>query len=80
MDFEKQMDGGLWSYACGLVKPDPAIYRKLLADMRLDPKRTVFIDDNEKNVKGARDAGMSGILFKDYGDAAEKLRSIGVVW
>ncbi len=80
MDFEKQMDGGLWSYTCGLVKPDPAIYRKLLADMRLDPKRTVFIDDNEKNVKGARDAGMSGILFKDYGDAAEKLRSIGVVW
>jgi putative hydrolase of the HAD superfamily len=43
----------------GLAKPDPAVYR--LAAERLDvvPARCAFVDDAERNVLGARAAGMS---------------------
>lgn len=49
------------SSAVGMRKPDPAIYR--LACERLDvaPEATLFIDDHEGNVAGARAVGMGAI-------------------
>ncbi|WP_103064428.1 HAD family hydrolase [Actinomyces qiguomingii] len=41
-----------------LVKPDPAIFRLLLDRYRLDPERTLFVDDSQVNVEAARAAGM----------------------
>lgn len=45
----------------GVRKPDPAIYH--LACQRLDvaPERTLFIDDHQGNVVGARAVGMGAI-------------------
>ncbi len=48
-----------------VAKPDPAIYRILLARHALVPERTCFIDDREENVAGARALGMDGIRFTD---------------
>lgn len=55
----------------GLIKPDAAIYERHARDFGLAPAHTLFIDDAEKNVEGARAAGWNAVHFKD----AEKLKS-----
>jgi 2-haloacid dehalogenase len=46
-----------------LLKPDPAIYRRLLERNALAAADCVFIDDSAKNVTGAEAVGMKGIHF-----------------
>lgn len=55
----------------GLIKPELAIYERHARDFSLEPAHTLFIDDAEKNVEGARAAGWNAVHFKD----AEKLKS-----
>ena len=52
-------------------KPNKDIFEHLLNKYGLHAEDCVFIDDSEKNVNGARAAGIKAILFT--GDA-EKLR------
>ena len=46
-----------------LIKPDPAIYRKLLDRNGLEASSCLFIDDSLKNVKGAEAVGMTAHHF-----------------
>lgn len=46
-----------------LLKPDPAIYHRLLARNGLAAGTCVFIDDSLKNVAGAQAVGMQAIHF-----------------
>jgi 2-haloacid dehalogenase len=46
-----------------VIKPDAAIYRLLLERNGLDAASCVFIDDSEKNVRGAEAVGMKGLHF-----------------
>jgi 2-haloacid dehalogenase len=46
-----------------LLKPDPAIYRVLRERNGIDAAACVFIDDSEKNVRGAEAVGMKAIHF-----------------
>ena len=41
----------------GLVKPDPAIFRHAIGHCRLDPARTLFIDDSATNTAVAATVG-----------------------
>lgn len=54
----------------GLLKPDRAIYDIHVESFGLEPAATLFIDDSEKNVEGARSAGWQAVHFS----GAEKLR------
>jgi len=47
----------------GLLKPQPEIYRLLLARNGLAAEDCLFIDDNEANVVGARAVGMQAHHF-----------------
>ena len=49
----------------GVAKPDPAIYRIMLARFGLTPEATVFIDDLDTNVAVAARLGMIAIPFRD---------------
>ncbi|MCR4565154.1 MAG: HAD-IA family hydrolase, partial [Bacteroidales bacterium] len=49
----------------GVKKPDPAFFKILLERFHLKAEECVFIDDNEKNVEGARALGFTGIRFTD---------------
>ena len=46
-----------------LVKPDPRIYELAIARCRLDPARTVFVDDLQVNVTAARESGLHALHF-----------------
>lgn len=48
----------------GLVKPDPAIFRHLIAACGIDPARTLFIDDSLANVQAAARLGFATHHFK----------------
>ena len=47
----------------GLVKPDPRIYRLTIERCRLEPARTVFIDDSPANVAAGAEAGLRSLHF-----------------
>ena len=49
----------------GLMKPDPAIYQRVLEVIGYEAHQAVFIDDFIENVEGARAVGLHAILFKN---------------
>lgn len=59
-DIFKLFDVRLISCYVHQLKPDPEIYDTLIHVSGLDPARSVFLDDTEKNVLGAMDAGIHG--------------------
>ena len=65
--FGELFDGGVISYACHLVKPEKAIYEKLIADCGLDPAHTLFIDDTLSNVEAAMKMGINGFHMHEKG-------------
>ena len=78
MDFEKYMDGSVWSFREHMRKPDPKIFKKALNDHNIDPARAVFLDDSADNTAAAAKLGIRSILFTDIGDAKQKLGALGV--
>ncbi|MEM0107159.1 MAG: HAD family phosphatase [Candidatus Micrarchaeaceae archaeon] len=49
----------------GTRKPDPAIYKYVLAKTGFAAKDAIFIDNQEENVNGARKVGIKAIKFTD---------------
>ncbi len=67
------------SYEIGASKPDPAIYRFVVADLSVAPASILFIDDIHENVAAALECGMKGFLFKDASSLYSELRSVKVL-
>lgn len=53
----------IFSAVCGYVKPDAAIFDHLCRTCEILPEETVFIDDSEKNTRGAEDFGIKSYRF-----------------
>lgn len=66
-DFFRLFDGFVVSARVGMVKPDPAIFRYLTETFRLQPERTLFIDDGNANVEAALHAGWQGLHYSEKG-------------
>ena len=62
-DIFSRFDGMVVSARLGITKPDPRIYRHLIDTYRLDPERTLFIDDSPINIEGALNCGLQAVLF-----------------
>ena len=62
-DFLEKMNGGVWSWQTGCMKPNERIYRILLNKYNLNPEECVFFDDLKDNVEAANDIGIKGVLF-----------------
>ncbi len=78
LDFIPYMDGGILSYRDKVIKPSKEIYELLLQRYDLKAEECVFLDDTEKNILGAREAGLFGIVFKNKEQAVDELRGLGV--
>lgn len=59
-----------------LAKPDPEIYKRVLAKLALPPEATVFVDDFIENIEAARQLGMHGIHFQEKEQAMGELRAL----
>lgn len=56
-------DVQVWSYQLRIAKPDPAIYRYLLAKLGTEPQETLFIDDKSENIEAAQALGIRAFQF-----------------
>lgn len=77
-EFLDRFDGMVISGDEQIVKPDPAIYTLLLDRFGLEPATTVFVDDRQDNVAGARAVGMLAVLFRSAAGLRDELRRMGV--
>jgi len=69
---------GLFSCEVSLIKPEKAIYIKLLSLLGLEGGEVVFFDDNAENVKSARALGVEAFLWKNPESARHELSLLGV--
>jgi len=62
----------------GVNKPDELMFTTALEELNIKPEEAIFIDDNEKNVEGAKVIGIEGILMesKMYSKVNEKIPKI----
>src|SRR5258708_9150020 len=70
-EFMKWFEDIVVSGEVGLAKPDPRIFALAIKRCRLDPARTVFIDDSPRNVEAGGDWGLPPLPFP----APPRLRS-----
>jgi FMN phosphatase YigB (HAD superfamily) len=70
--------GAIASFRVGAVKPSAAIYREAERRFGLEPAATVFIDDLERNVIGARACGWNAIHHESPAGTRRGLRALGV--
>ncbi|MDR2182128.1 MAG: HAD family phosphatase [Treponema sp.] len=73
------VDEGIYSCEAGEIKPDAAIYRLLLEKLGCAAEETLFFDDVEANVAGARAAGIRACLWRGAEAARGELIGCGVV-
>jgi len=78
-DFLHWFEGILVSGEEKLIKPQPEFYQLLLERYRIKAGSAVFIDDNIKNVEGARAVGIDSIHFRDASGLSDELRSRGIL-
>lgn len=76
--FLADFDGAVVSGRERLLKPEPAICRRLLQRYSVEPANAVFIDDKLENVETARDLGLHGIHFVDPAAVRMALRELGL--
>lgn len=87
----KLFDGVLISGETGTLKPDKRIYQELIKKYNLNASESIFIDDQEENIKGylkdepkvdnrgSESVGIVGILCKDFDLVRSTLEKIGVI-
>jgi HAD superfamily hydrolase (TIGR01549 family) len=81
-EFFNLFSGIVISGDCGLLKPDPRIYRHLLLQYQLDPKECFFIDNQVENITAAAAVGIQGTFVetsKGYPDF-EQARKDMTTW
>ena len=77
-DFLDRPRGVTVSADIGQIKPDRAIYDHHVAAFGLEPGATLFIDDSQKNVDGAKAAGWQAVLFTDAKTLEADLERLGI--
>lgn len=70
------VDETVYSFECGVLKPDPASYRFILARLGVEPGQAVFVDDAERNIRGAQALGLHTVRFSDTPQAIAELRAL----
>lgn len=76
--FWELLEGCVVSAEIGLIKPDPAIFRHMLETFKLTASETVFLDDFQVNIDGARSVGIEARLFTTSKRCEEDLRALGL--
>lgn len=78
-DFLGLFEGIVVSGEERVAKPDPRIFELLIERYRLDPARTLFVDDRADNVDAARRAGLRGTVFTDPAALRRELSAAGLL-
>jgi putative hydrolase of the HAD superfamily len=74
--FEDLVDEIVYSHESGMAKPDPRIYALVCERLGARPGETVFLDDVERCVAGARDAGIHAVRYRDNAQAIAEIEKL----
>ena len=77
-DFLHWFDGRVVSGEEKTRKPFHVFYQKLLDRYNVDPARSLFIDDNLRNVKAAEELGIKAIHFRNPEQLKQELINLGI--
>lgn len=69
------LDGAYFSCDIGVAKPSVAFFEHIVTDLGLAPGQLLFLDDQPKNVAGARSAGLKAERWT-HDDGVTRLRDI----
>ncbi len=58
-----ELDGCVFSGKIGITKPSPEIFSYLCRTYDLNPAETLFVDDQPRNIEGAKNFGLQTYLF-----------------
>lgn len=64
------------SFEHGFVKPQPEAYQRAAEGLGVPIEQAIMVDDQERNVTGAREAGMQAILYKDFDQFNAELKEL----
>jgi 2-haloacid dehalogenase len=78
-EFFGWFDGTVVSSSEGVIKPDPAIFRRLFERFELEPSATVMIDDQARNIETARGLGMQTVHYRSPAQLGRSLEQLGVL-
>jgi putative hydrolase of the HAD superfamily len=80
--FHKQkydmFDALVFSCTEGVMKPERKIYEIVIERLSAKPEQAVFVDDNPKFIKGAKQAGLNTILFENIEQVKNELTALSV--
>ncbi|MFC3299680.1 HAD family phosphatase [Arthrobacter agilis] len=62
-----------FSSSLRLVKPTPAVFEHVLAELGADPARVIFVDDSPQNIAAAAALGLDARLFSPAADLSAML-------
>ncbi len=77
-DFWPLFDGGIASCEVKLIKPETAIYQRLIDEYGLVCSESIFIDDYKPNTTAAFDLGITGIHYKGASSLIRALNTCGI--
>ena len=78
MNWYKPFDVLVSSCKDHVIKPEPSAFELALKRLGLKAHECIFIDNVEKNVRGAKRAGLHAILFKNAEQMKKDLKKFGV--
>ena len=78
-DFLHLFEGIVVSGIEKVIKPQREIFEIVIRRYKVEPDRTVFIDDNAKNVEGSEAVGLKGIHFRSPAQLKNELIELGVM-
>ena len=74
--FEDLVDEIVYSHEAGMAKPDPRIYALIGTRLGARPGETVFVDDADLCVAGAREAGIHAVHYRDNTQAITEIEKL----
>jgi 2-haloacid dehalogenase len=78
-DFLHWFDGRLVSGEEKTRKPFTEIYQKLVDRFKIEPARSVYIDDNQRNLDPAKELGFQTIHFQSPQQLQDELKVLGIL-
>ncbi len=68
-------DGMVISGQVGLLKPYKPVYQHLLNSYKITAEETIFVDDQEENLREPRKMGLKTILYKKHSQLLRELQT-----
>tara|TARA_B100000609_G_scaffold199633_1_gene205235 strand:- start:9040 stop:9648 length:609 start_codon:yes stop_codon:yes gene_type:complete len=73
------LTGQLTSYGLKALKPEALLYQRALEQTGYRPEQTVFFDDKQENIEGAKAMGMQAYLCTTADECIGLLKDIGLL-